>query len=167
MNRSRMLNTADADEGNARAGKYAMALHDFVNKASMEAVMRTENMVQAIVVASHAAVAGIYVLAKIVGRDSGERPLTSTQVLFAALLAYHSSPYEVERGHAISEFSPLILTDALKDFEKLTGRQPDDELVQVMCETCREFAANPAKVAEMNAEKARIMASIERPHTLN
>jgi len=163
MNQSRMLHTS-GNTGDDRAGKVAISLFDVVNQASMMATMRAENMVQAIVIASHAAVASIHTLAKIVGRDSTEKPLTSTQVLFAALLAYHASPYETEKGHSTSEFSPVILNDALKDFEKLTGRQPDEELEQVMCEVCREFAADPAKVAALAAEKARALGQVR---TLN
>jgi hypothetical protein len=163
MKQSRMLNST-GDAGQDRAGQLAIHVFDFVNRATMEATMRAENMVQAIVIASHAAVASIHVLAKIVGRDSGDKPLTSTQVLFAALLAYHASPYEISLGHSTSEFSPIILNDALKDFEKLTGRQPDEELEQVMCETCREFASDPAKVAQINAEKAKAMSQVR---TLN
>lgn len=168
MNRSRMLSTNSAiDEGEQRAGNYAIALHDFVSRASCEAVAKTENMVQGIIVASHAAVAGIHVLAKIVGRDTGDRPLTATQVLFAALLAYHSSPNETEKGRSTSEFSPIILTDALRDFEKITGRRPDEELEQVMCETCREFITDPVKVAAMQAERAQVLSGVEGQRTLN
>lgn len=163
---SRMLSSS-GNQGDEAAGRIAMQLHDLVCQASSLAIRQVnDNKVHGIIVAMHAGVAAVHMLAKMAaGYSHKDDALTSTQVLFAALLAYHSAPYEIEVGKSCSEYSPLIIAEALKDFEKLTGCQPDDELDEQMCRVCRKFAADPAGVAEINSQRAQTLATIG--HTIN
>lgn len=146
-------------DGDEQAGNIARKLHAAISGLTMEAVMcGSKNAVQALMIGTLASSAALHVVAKIAGpQDSENQPLTSTAVLFSALLAYHSAPCEIGKsGRVDSEFSPLVIFDALKDFEKLTGRKPDDDLLTPMCEAAREFASNSDSIARLAMEKAAV-----------
>lgn len=52
---------------------------------------------------------------------------TAEQFLFAALLAAASNDCDGDGGHLV-EVSPSSILAAMKDYERLTGRKPDDFL---------------------------------------
>jgi len=151
------LNGDPVTSGDKNAANVARKLHGMVQELSMSAVhAEAENSVHALIILSQAACGLIHLLAKIsMGEEGKGNPINSTATLFAALLAYHTAPCEVEPGKIVAEFSPLVIFDALKDAEKLSGGQrPDSLLDPIMCQVARDCAANPAMAAQINRERS-------------
>ena len=69
-----------------------------------------------------------------------DNSITEDLSLFAYLLAYRIAPSLGGRSIETS-FGPGVTLDALNDFEKLTGRQIDSQLVPGMAQVAREAGA--------------------------
>ena len=103
------------------------------------------------------AVAAIHTLAAVLGNPGTEDQsieeraagaLNATSILYAALVATRMAPDSgglATRGDGVKgmnievEFGPDVLVSAMDDFEKLTGRKPDDKLDPVMVAQTRNF----------------------------
>lgn len=144
-------------DSDRKAVEAARQLHAIVQKVSISAIhSEADTRVHAIIMLAQAANGILHLLAMAAksGDVSKDTPVKSAEVLFSALLAYHTAPYEDERGKVLAEFSPLVVFDALKDFERLTGEQPDEHLNEVMCRVARESATDPAVCAQINKGRA-------------
>lgn len=161
----------DLAEQMRREGDIGVKLHDVISNLTMQALAQTSNKVIGIVVALQGCAASVHTLGHLVANKKGpqgvDAPLTPTQTLFAALLSYHAAPFEDEFGHSISEYSPLIVANALTDFEKLTGRRPDEELDEQMCRVCRGFASDPKNVTKMAAVRAEALKKSDAPRVVH
>ena len=141
-----------------RAVDTGSQLHRLISSSVCAGVNSSaENSAHAMLICGMASVAALHQLAQAVSPiDRGDVPLTSTSVLFAAFLAYRMAPLEYEKGRVQSEFSPIVLAEALKDFERFTGQKPDELLNEQMCRVCRKLAADPKMIAAIEAEKAAL-----------
>lgn len=144
--------------GDKEAAKIARQLHEIVQKVSISAVdAGAQNHVHCMIILAQAANGLLHLLARAAMRDEDKDvPIHSTATLFAALLAYQTAPCEHTVGNVHAEFSPLIVFDALKDMEKLTGQRPDDLLVDGLCRVARECAADPAMVNAIQQGRAEV-----------
>lgn len=145
--------------GDEKASDIARQLHSMVQQLSASAVHSgAENHVHVLLILAQAANGLLHLLARASMPIEEEKdPVSSTAALFAALLAYHTAPCEYEHGRVQAEFSPLVIFDALRDTEKMSGQQPDERLHPNMCRVARESAADPAIVAQINKARSRVM----------
>lgn len=147
-----------ATPGDHNAGEVARKLHSMVQAISVSAVHSTaENRVHAMLIFAQAANGLLHLLARTIMPENTEKdPITPTATLVAALMAYHTAPFEHEVGHVQAEFSPLVVFEALKDAERLSGQQPDDRLEKTMCKVARECAADPVMIAQINSARSAL-----------
>lgn len=142
-----------------KASDTSQRLRNMCQSMSISALQAgASNGVHAMLILATAANGLVHALAKATNRDSeidtAEAPLNEVETLFAALLAYRVGTAEVEPGKCMSEFSPLVIFQAMKDVEKLIGQEPDGHLNQTMCRVARQSAADPAVVAQVGRERA-------------
>lgn len=159
------LNDRPVDEDDAKAGKVARQLHQTLQAVCGAAINAgATNHVHALLILAQAANGVLAMLARAtMPLDEEDDPISSTATLFAALMAYHTAPCETQKGETTAEFSPLIIYNALKDVEKLSGQRPDERLHEAMCRVARECAADPrmiAKIAQARSVLARDGASL-------
>lgn len=157
----RSISAADRE-----AGQTATELHTLVQKLCMSALTsNAKNRVHCLMILSQAANGVLHLLARSLMRaEDSKTPIHSTATLTAALMAYQVAPCEVSFGEVRAEFSPLVIFEAIKDFEKLTGNRPDDLLEDQMCRVARECAADPTILAAI--EQGRAALDDQKP-TLN
>jgi len=143
-------------DGDRNASATARKLHSMVQSLCISCVQaEAESRVHALLILAQAANGLLHTLARVVmPNEEQDSPISSTATLFSALLAYHTAPCETEVGKVQAEFSPLVLFDALKDIERLSGQRPDERLDGDICRVARETAANPAMVAQINRERS-------------
>lgn len=68
-----------------------------------------------------------------------ELGITKESILFAALLTVRMSPELDHSNDTVPvEFSPMVVLDAMDDFEKLTGKKPDPFLNPAMIASARK-----------------------------
>lgn len=144
------------DEDDKRAGQVAREVHGLVQMLCGQAVQSAAtNHAHVMLILAQAANSILQMLARAsMPSEDNNLPTNSTAMLFASLLAYHVGPCETEKGRLVAEFSPLIIFDALKDVEKLSGQRPDDRLIPTMCKVARECAADPAMIAKIAKERS-------------
>lgn len=146
------------DSADVRAAEAAKKLHSMVQRLSgMCLNAEAENHVHGLLILAQAANGLLHLLARIsMPTDESNQPVSSTAVLFAALMAYHTAPCEVTLGTIQGEFSPLVIFDAIKDVERLIGQSPDSRLHKGMCKVARECAADPSMLDQINKARSHL-----------
>lgn len=149
----------EVTDADIRAGDTARQLHSMLQTIATSAVESgAENRVHAILILAQAANGLVHMLARTVMPDAESKdPISSTATLFAALLAYHTAPCEHTVGNVRAEYSPLIIYDALKDVERLSGQQPDERLNEQMCRVARKCASDPEMIRAINKGRSVVL----------
>lgn len=115
-------------------------LLDRITKAGEEfaqiALMASDDAAQNCTLLIAATIGPLAALTVQSARDAKSRPITSDNVLFAALLVASAVEPVSDDGVKL-EFHRGIILDAMQAFEKLTGKKPDDMLNKHMVSAAR------------------------------
>lgn len=140
---------SQADE---RAGEVGSQLRKLVQDVSEAALASgAKNRAHAVMILSYGINGLLHFLARTIQaeRPQDDHTVGSVEALTAALMGYHVAPTCREDGKVAAEFNPLVIYNALVDFEKMNGVKPDDALIPQLCEAARECAADKELVAEV------------------
>lgn len=88
--------------------------------------------------------------------------VTPDEMLFTAFLVCRCSPAN-DGEKSVLAFDPSIILDAMEDFEKFTGRKPDDFIIPAMAAAARDCAKEGGALLDrFRTERAAEIAKAER-----
>lgn len=163
-----MSELRDLDDSDKKAGEIASSFSKLVAKGGTLAIQAgAANPAHAALIATQGASSCLHLLARCIGDPNqvSDGPLTSQMVLFAALLAYRANPLETAYGTSKSEFGPNVLAEALADYKKFTGQDPDEWLRPDVVGAAR--LCDAAMLADISRRRAMAEAGADGDRTLN
>ncbi len=137
------------------------SIPDIINESTLHnvagAVSMAKHLPQAVHYAVVAGSAVMQVMAKIVSKeaDNEDEQINDDTLLYSAMLlaAAVTNSTDASGRHISTKAGPDILYRALENFEKLTGRKPDEALSKPMVDAAREVGADPAAMAAIAVKR--------------